>query len=46
MNDSRPYSPLQIRDLGERDLALTNPSAIELLAGAEGATFLALLSRI
>jgi hypothetical protein len=33
-------------ELGERDVALTNPSAIELLlAGAEGVTFLALLSR-
>ena len=34
-------------ELGERDLAVTNPSAIELLlAGAEGVTFLALLSRM
>jgi hypothetical protein len=34
-------------ELGERDVAVTNPSAIELLlAGAEGATFLALVSRI
>jgi len=34
-------------ELGERDVALTNPSAIELLlAGAEGVTFLALVSRI
>ena len=33
-------------ELGERDVAVTNPSAIELLlAGAEGATFLAMLSR-
>ena len=33
--------------LGERDVALTNPSAVELLlAGAEGVTFLALVSRI
>jgi hypothetical protein len=33
-------------ELGERDVAVTNPSAIELLlAGAEGATFLALVSR-
>ena len=32
--------------LGERDVALTNPSAIELLlAGSEGVTFLALVSR-
>ena len=31
--------------LGERDVALTNPSAIELLlAGSEGVTFLALVS--
>ena len=34
-------------ELGELDVALTNPSAIELLlAGAEGVTFLALVSRI
>jgi hypothetical protein len=34
-------------ELGERDVALTNPSAIELLlAGAEGVTFLALVGRI
>ena len=34
-------------ELGERDVAVTSPSAIELLlAGAEGATFLALVSRI
>ena len=34
-------------ELGERDVAVTNPSAIELLlTGAEGATFLALVSRI
>ena len=34
-------------ELVERDVALTNPSAIELLlAGAEGVTFLALVSRI
>ena len=33
-------------ELAERDVALTNPSAIELLlAGADGATFLALVSR-
>ena len=33
-------------ELGEGDTALTNPPAVEvLLAGAEGATFLALLSR-
>jgi hypothetical protein len=33
-------------DLGEGDAAWTNPPAVEvLLAGAEGATFLALLSR-
>jgi hypothetical protein len=33
-------------ELGEGDTALTNPSAVEvLLAGAEGATFLALVSR-
>ena len=33
--------------LAERDVALTNPSAVELLlAGAEGVTFLALVSRI
>ena len=33
-------------ELGERDTASTNPPAIEvLLAGAEGATFLALTSR-
>ena len=32
--------------LGERDVALTHPSAIELLlAGSEGVTFLALVSR-
>ena len=32
--------------LGEGDTALTNPPAVEaLLAGAEGATFLALVSR-
>ena len=34
-------------ELGERDVAVTNPSSIELLlAGADGATFLALVSRI
>jgi hypothetical protein len=34
-------------ELGERDAASTNPPAVEvLLAGAEGATFLALVSRI
>jgi hypothetical protein len=34
-------------ELGERDVALTNPSAIELLlAGAKGVIFLALVSRI
>jgi hypothetical protein len=33
-------------ELGKRDTALTNPPAVEaLLAGAEGATFLALVSR-
>ena len=33
-------------ELGEGDTALTNPPAVEvLLAGAEGATFLALVSR-
>jgi hypothetical protein len=33
-------------ELGERDTASTNPPAVEvLLAGAEGATFLALVSR-
>jgi hypothetical protein len=33
-------------ELGERDTALTNPPAVEvLLSGAEGATFLALVSR-
>ena len=33
-------------ELGERDAALTNPAAVEvLLAGAEGATFLAMVSR-
>jgi len=33
-------------ELGERDTASTNPPAVEvLLAGAEGATFLALASR-
>ena len=33
-------------ELGERDTASTNPQAVEvLLAGAEGATFLALVSR-
>ena len=33
-------------EFGERDTALTNPPAVEmLLAGAEGATFLALVSR-
>ena len=33
-------------ELGERDVALTNTPAVEvLLAGAEGATFLALVSR-
>lgn len=33
-------------ELGEGDTALTSPPAVEvLLAGAEGATFLALLSR-
>ena len=32
--------------LGERDAELTNPPAVEaLLAGAEGATFLAMVSR-
>jgi hypothetical protein len=34
-------------ELGERDAALTNPPAVEvLLAGAAGATFLAMMSRI
>ena len=34
-------------ELGEGDTALTNPPAVELLlAGTEGATFLALVSRI
>ena len=34
-------------ELGERDVAVTNPSAIgRLLAGAQCATFLALVSRI
>jgi hypothetical protein len=34
-------------ELGEGDVASTNPPAVEvLLAGAEGATFLAMLSRI
>jgi hypothetical protein len=33
-------------ELGEGDTAMTNPPAVEvLLAGAEGATFLALVSR-
>ena len=33
-------------EFGEGDAALTNPPAVEvLLAGAEGATFLALVSR-
>jgi hypothetical protein len=33
-------------ELGERDTASTNPPSVEvLLAGAEGATFLALVSR-
>ena len=33
-------------EFGERDTALTNPPAVEmLLAGAEGATFLAMVSR-
>jgi hypothetical protein len=33
-------------ELGERDTALTNPPAVEaLLAGAEGATFLAMVTR-
>jgi hypothetical protein len=33
-------------ELGERDTTLTNPPAVEaLLAGAEGASFLALVSR-
>jgi len=33
-------------ELGERDTALTNPPAVEvLLAGAEGATLLAMVSR-
>ena len=33
-------------ELGERDTALTNPPAVEvLLAGPEGATFLAMVSR-
>jgi hypothetical protein len=33
-------------ELGERDTASTNPRAVEvLLAGAEGVTFLALVSR-
>jgi hypothetical protein len=33
-------------ELGEVDAALTNPPAVEvLLAGAEGATFLAMMSR-
>jgi hypothetical protein len=33
-------------ELGEGDTALTNPPAVEvLLAGAEGATFLAIVSR-
>jgi hypothetical protein len=36
MNDRRPYSLLQIRD----------PAVEVLLAGAEGATFLAMVSRI
>ena len=72
MNDRRPYSLLQIRELGhelllvvegsltvawceatrvptelgEGDTALTSPPAVEVLrAGAEGATFLALVSR-
>jgi hypothetical protein len=34
-------------ELGERDAALTNPPAVEVLrAGAEGATFLAMVNRI
>jgi hypothetical protein len=34
-------------ELSERDVAVTNPSAIErLVAGADGVTFLALVSRI
>jgi hypothetical protein len=33
-------------ELGERDAALTNPPAVEaLVAGAEGATFLAMVTR-
>jgi hypothetical protein len=35
-----------VTELGERDTALTNPPAVQvLLAGVEGATFLALVSR-
>jgi hypothetical protein len=35
-----------LTELGERDTASTNPPAVEmLLAGVEGATFLALVSR-
>ena len=40
------YATRVSTELGEGDAALTNPPAVEvLLAGAEGATFLALVSR-